>query len=146
MAYRLTSLFKNFSLVVFIISQSILVFSPIVMASSTPAVPVDPCSEALDSAFCQDKLNNPPGGDPLDNDSSPILGPSSILYKIIQTVTIITGAVSVIMIMVGGFRYIVSGGDSSATKAAKDTILYAVIGLAVTIFAQTIITFVLSNL
>lgn len=114
--------------------------------SSTPAIPVDPCVEADDTAFCQDSVNHPRGGDPINSDSSPILGPNSLLYKIIQTVTILTGAISVIMIIIGGFRYIVSGGDPSSTKGAKDTILYAVIGLVIAIFAQTIITFVLSNL
>lgn len=115
-------------------------------AQATPNPVSDPCEEADNSAFCSDSLTNPRGGDPVDNTSSPILGPSSIFYKIIQTVTLLTGAISIIMIMVGGFRYIVSGGDASATKAAKDTILYAVIGLAIAIFAQTIITFVLSNI
>jgi hypothetical protein len=99
-------------------------------------------------AYCKERdqrfTSNP--ADPFSDSQSPLIGPNSILYKIIQLVTLLTGAISIIMIMVGGFRYIVSGGDSNATKAAKDTILYAVIGLAIAIFAQTIITFVLSNL
>lgn len=117
-----------------------------VYASKEPARAVDPCIKASDSIFCQEKRTNPPGGDPIDSPSSPILGPNSLFYKIIQTVTLLTGAVSIIMIMVGGFKYIVSGGDGPAIKAAKDTILYAVVGLVVAIFAQTIITFVLSNI
>ena len=122
------------------------IFNVDVMAGKTPAFPTDPCATASDSPFCKDALDNPRGGDPIDNDSSPILGPSSVFYKVTQTVTLITGAVSIIMMMVGGFRYIVSGGDSTAIKAAKDTMLYALVGLIVAIFAQTIITFVLSNI
>lgn len=115
-------------------------------AQSEPNTPEDPCLSAPNTPLCQDRAQRTPGGDPIDNTSSPILGPSSILYKIIQTITVLTGALSVIMIVVGGFKYVVSGGDSTATKGAKDTILYAVIGLAIAIFAQTIITFVLSQL
>ena len=133
-------------LVLVVMLQLALVFSPIAYAAKDPAVPQDFCSQADDTPFCKDKLDNPPGGDPIDNDSSPILGPSSIFYKIIQTVIILTGSISVIMIMVGGFRYVVSGGDSTAVKSAKDTILYALVGLIIAIFAQTIITFVLSNI
>jgi len=117
-----------------------------IYAQETAAPVSDICSAAGDSSFCQERDKLVGGSNPVDNSSSPILGPSSIMYKIVQTVTVITGAVSVIMIVVGGFRYVISGGDSNATKGAKDTVLYAVIGLAITIFAQTIITFVLSAL
>lgn len=141
-----TYISRVFLISFFIFTQFITVYSPIAFAVQAPTPPRDICIDASESAFCADRIANPPGGDPIDNDSSPILGPSSIFYKILQTVTLLTGAISIIMVIVGGFRYIISGGDSAATKAAKDTILYAVIGLAVTIFAQTIITFVLSNL
>ena len=141
-----TYLYRVLLISLLIFTQFISVYSPIAFAVQAPAPPRDICIDASESAFCADRIANPPGGDPIDNDSSPILGPSSIFYKILQTVTLLTGAISIIMVIVGGFRYIISGGDSAATKAAKDTILYAVIGLAVTIFAQTIITFVLSNL
>ncbi len=68
---------------------------------------------------------------------------SGILQTVINVFSIVIGAVSVIMIIIGGFRYVISGGDSSSTKAAKDTIMYAVIGLVVVIFAQTIVRFVI---
>lgn len=141
-------LYKKLTLIIAVFAvliQLVIAYAPLVSASSF-ANPTDPCIEATDSPFCKDAQENPRGGDAIDNDSSPILGPSSIFYKITQTVTLLTGAISIIMIMVGGFRYIVSGGDGTAIKAAKDTILYAVVGLLVAVFAQTIITFVLSNL
>ncbi|MCB9822840.1 hypothetical protein H6800_01030 [Candidatus Nomurabacteria bacterium] len=68
-----------------------------------------------------------------------------LIKKIINIFSIVIGTVAVIMIIIGGFRYIISGGDSSATKSAKDTIMYAVIGLVVVLFAQVIVIFVLSN-
>ena len=49
-------------------------------------------------------------------------GFSTIIRTIISVLSIVVGAVAVIMIIVGGFRYVLSGGDSNATKGAKDTI------------------------
>lgn len=67
----------------------------------------------------------------------------------IKTITnvllFLLGAIAVIMIIIGGIRYVTSNGDSSATKAAKDTILYAVIGLIVAILAYAIVNFVITS-
>jgi hypothetical protein len=74
---------------------------------------------------------------------------NSAFGKIIQTVinilSIIVGAVSVIMIIVGGFRYVISGGDANGVQGAKNTIIYAIIGLVVVLFAQVIVRFVFAN-
>jgi hypothetical protein len=58
----------------------------------------------------------------------------------------IVGAVSVVMIIIGGFRYALSAGDSSAASGAKNTIIYAVVGLVVAVSAWAIVNFVLGNL
>lgn len=55
------------------------------------------------------------------------------------------GAIAVIMIIIGGIRYVISGGDSSAVTGAKNTILYAVIGLVVAVLAYAIVNFVISS-
>lgn len=52
------------------------------------------------------------------------------------------GIVSVIMIVIGGFKYVTSNGDANAIQSAKNTILYSVIGLAIAILGQVIIQFV----
>lgn len=57
----------------------------------------------------------------------------------------VIGAVSVIMIIVGGIRYVVSAGDSSKIKAAKDTIMYSVVGLVVALLAYAIVRFVIDQ-
>ena len=46
-------------------------------------------------------------------------------------------------VIIGGIRYAVSGGDENGTRAAKDTILYAIIGLVVALLAYAIVNFVL---
>lgn len=57
----------------------------------------------------------------------------------------IMGAVAVIMIIIGGFRYVTAGGDSGSVTAAKNTILYAVIGLIVALLAYAIVNFVVDS-
>ena len=57
----------------------------------------------------------------------------------------IVGVISVIMIIWGGFKYITSGGDSNNVTAAKNTILYAIIGLVIVALAQVIVRFVIST-
>ncbi len=69
----------------------------------------------------------------------------SIIATVVDIFSIIVGAVSVIMIIVGGLRYITSSGDSGNVQAAKNTILYAIVGLVIVIFAQTIIRFVVDR-
>ena len=51
--------------------------------------------------------------------------------------------IAVIKIVIGGIRYATSGGDSTQIQAAKNTILYAVVGLVVAIMAFAIVNFVL---
>ena len=71
---------------------------------------------------------------------------ASLAKKIINVFSIVVGAVSVIMIIIGGFRYIISGGDSNAVTGGKNTILYAIVGLVIVLFAQVIVRFVITNI
>jgi hypothetical protein len=66
--------------------------------------------------------------------------------SIINALFIVAGAVAVIILIMGGIRYITSTGDSGRIKSAKDTILYAVIGLVVVIIAKEIVGFVIGAL
>lgn len=69
----------------------------------------------------------------------------SVMRSVINIFSMLVGAISVIMIVIGGFRYIVSNGDSNGVSGAKNTILYAIVGLVIVLFAQIIVRFVLSN-
>lgn len=70
----------------------------------------------------------------------------SNIATILNALYVVAGALAVIFVIVGGIRYSLSGGDSSKIAGAKNTILYAVIGLAVTIFAFAITNFVIGKL
>ncbi len=64
----------------------------------------------------------------------------------IQIFVWIVGAIAVFMVIIGGLKFITSGGDPAKTASAKDTILYAAIGLVVVALAQFIVRFVLNKL
>ena len=69
---------------------------------------------------------------------------SGMLRAVFRAVLLfIIGAISVIMLIIGGIRYTLSGGDSGNVTAAKNTILYAIIGLVVAFLAFAIVNWVL---
>ena len=70
---------------------------------------------------------------------------NKLISDVINFLSLIVGVVAVIMIIVGGFRYIISGGDSNNVSSAKNTILYAIIGLIIVALSQTIVKFVLGR-
>jgi hypothetical protein len=70
---------------------------------------------------------------------------NDIIATVINIFSIVVGLVAVIMIIIGGFKYITSGGDSGNVTGAKNTILYAVIGLVVVALSQVIVRFVLTS-
>ena len=73
---------------------------------------------------------------------SPDAGSDSIFTNAIQWVIGISGLVSVIFIVIGGFGYMTSGGDPNKLQKAKSTIMYALIGLAIVGLAEIIVSFV----
>jgi len=70
---------------------------------------------------------------------------NTIITTVINLFSLVVGVVAVIMIIIGGLKYITSGGDSGNITGAKNTILYAVIGLVVVALAQFIVKFVLGK-
>lgn len=72
-------------------------------------------------------------------------GLTNVIKLVIQVLSIIVGVASVIMIVVGGLKYVTSGGDSSKVASAKSTIIYAIVGLIITALAQFIVRFVLQR-
>jgi hypothetical protein len=77
-----------------------------------------------------------------DNGSGKII---SIAKTVINILSLVVGIIAVIMIVYGGLRYITSGGDSSKVGNAKNTIIYAIVGLVIVALAQAIVQFVLDK-
>jgi len=67
------------------------------------------------------------------------------LTLVINIFSLVVGIVAVIMIIVGGLKYITSGGDAGNVTGAKNTIIYAIVGLVVVALAQFIVRFVLGR-
>ena len=65
------------------------------------------------------------------------------VQTIINVLLSLIGVVAVIMLIYGGFRYVLSGGNEKSTKDARDTILFAIIGIVVAVLAFAIVNFVL---
>lgn len=65
------------------------------------------------------------------------------IKTIINILSAAVGVIAVIMIIVGGLRFVTSGGNAEAVKSARSTLLYAVIGLVVVALAQVIVHYVL---
>ena len=75
-----------------------------------------------------------------------LFGVAGVFTIISNAMMFIIGALSVLMLIIGGFKYVISGGDASAVTKAKNTILYAIIGLIVALLAYAAITFILVTL
>ncbi len=67
------------------------------------------------------------------------------LENILGAFSLIAGTAAVVMIIYAGFRYIVSGGDEKGVKTAKNTMIYAIVGIVLVMIAQVIINFVLGK-
>ena len=70
---------------------------------------------------------------------------SSVITSLINLLLIVIGLVAVVVIIIAGFNFITSGGDTNKVTAAKNTILYAVIGLIIVVFAEAIVHFVIGT-
>jgi cytochrome bd-type quinol oxidase subunit 2 len=67
------------------------------------------------------------------------------IKDLINILSVAVGVAAVIMIVIGGFRYVTSGGKQESVTSAKNTIMYALIGLVVVALAQIIVRFVLTR-
>ena len=74
-----------------------------------------------------------------------LVGDGGVFQTVTNILLFIIGAVAVIMLVIGGIRYTISGGDSNQITAAKNTILYAIIGIVVAIIAYAAVNFVIGS-
>lgn len=77
---------------------------------------------------------------------SQLVGNGGIFNRITSILLFVVGALAVVMLIFGGIRYIVSGGDQNNVTAAKNTILYAIIGIIVALLAYAAVKFVTTSL
>lgn len=93
-----------------------------------------------DSTVCKQKNNSE------TTTSNSFYGKDGIITKAARVLALVVGIASVIMVIIGGFKYILSNGDSNAINSAKNTILYALIGLVISVIAGAIVQFLLVHI
>jgi len=134
--------------------QLLLLMSTIMMTAAplalAPAISYAACSnignQVQSGANIASSSNGTNSGPSCDSDTG-VQGSdlASIASKVVNIFSLIVGAVAVIMIIYGGFRYITSGGDSGSVGNAKNTLIYAIVGLIIVALAQLIVHFVLNT-
>lgn len=101
------------------------------------------CSSKSTNPLCKAQVgSNSVGG----SDKSNAVSLTTRIHNIINLFIYAIGIVTVVMIVIGGSRYIMSTGDQGKMTSAKNTILYAIIGLIVAVMAYAIVGLVMSKL
>lgn len=72
-------------------------------------------------------------------------GVNDFVATIVRILSIVIGIVAIIMIMAAGFKYITSGGEASKVSNAKNTLIYALIGIIIAVLAQVIVRVVVNE-
>ena len=122
---------KNFKLYIVIAAIIGATASLFMLAPSAEAVEIwRTCNGNVSSQVCASTSDNA----------------SVYIKRIINTLFFVLGAIAVVMIIISGIRYATSAGNATQVTAAKNTLLYSVIGLAVAIFAYAIVGFVVNQL
>lgn len=107
------------------------VAAPVISAEQVGAVNVwGTCDENSTSEICR-----------AQSDASA----NTFISNLVNVLLFFLGAVAVIMIIVGGFKYVTANGDSNAITSAKNTILYSAIGVAVAVAAYAIVNYVIGQ-
>lgn len=70
---------------------------------------------------------------------------NKLIQNIVNIISVIVGVAAVIMIIINGLRFITSSGDANGVSAAKNGIIYAIVGLVIVALAQVIVRFVLTK-
>ena len=108
-------------------------FSGIVALAGVSSVSAMTLQEGAQAAQC-------------DGCPSDLFGDSGVFKQVTNTILYIVGIIAVIMLIIGGIRYVISGGDAKKVTDAKNTVLYAIIGLIISFLAFAIVNFVISAL
>lgn len=113
-----------------IITSFAIVFSVLFMPLAASAVDNFPaCNGATDSLVCKNSTSTA----------------QPILKTVINTLVFLVGIVAVIVMIIGGIMYAVSSGDAGTVTKAKNTIVYALVGLIVAFLAYAIVNWVVKN-
>ncbi len=126
---------KKISLSIFIVASLLGISSLFVSELSTPVL--------ADTTAQIRQGSNAVGGDEAGNGGNQV---KVVIKNVIGILSFLVGLIAVLMIVIAGFRFVTSNGDSNTVSSAKNTIIYAVIGIVITVMAYAIVNFVIDNL
>lgn len=72
--------------------------------------------------------------------------PGNLLAQVINSLLLWGGAVALVFIIIGGFRFIISMGNPEGVEKARHTVMYAVLGLIIIFLAYIIVAYLLDDL
>jgi hypothetical protein len=124
-------------LFILLLSFGILQLRPAVFAAS-------PTSSAA-SAVCTGIGLNDNGSTTCDETSGGGKGVNGVISTAVNILSSIVGIAAVVMVIVGGVKYITSGGDSNKVGAAKTTIMYALVGVLIAVMSQVLVHYVINK-
>lgn len=132
------------------IKNTILVLATLVAAAMPTLVPVAVYADSISDSLCRGTniaaQGSAAGTTSCDTNSNVSTNNLyALAAKIVNIFSVIVGIIAVIMIIYGGFKYITSGGDSGNVSGAKNTLIYAIVGLIIVALAQFIVHFVLNT-
>ena len=125
------------------IGQGLLLVPAMVLGLSFALAP------AASAASCSaDELSIQGGADCAQGNgqANNLFGAGGIFQTITNILLFLIGAIAVIMLIIGGVRYVISGGDQAQVTSAKNTILYAIVGIVVAFLAYAAVNFVTTQL
>ncbi len=109
--------------------------TPVVSAQFDPLDSI--CENDPGSAACDSRVSG---------DENPIVGPDGVLTNAVKIFSYVAGVAAVIMIIIGGLKFITANGDPNSISSARNTVIYALIGVGVFAAAQLVVRFVISKL
>jgi hypothetical protein len=130
------------------IRNVILAFA-LIVTGGLAFVPASTFAAACPSGTTQTKCDACEGINTLNGSGGSTCDPNAgksvenVIAAVIQIFSVIVGFAAVLMIIVGGVKYITAGGDSGAITSAKNTIIYALVGVVIVAFAQVLVHFVI---
>lgn len=126
-------MFKKLPFLLLTILSCFYITLPAVVLATDPIEQV--CQINPDSSVCKASTTE-----------NPIFGSKGIITRITKVLGFVVGVAAVIMIIINGFKFVLSNGNPENVTKAKNGIIFAVIGLLVALFAEAIAIFVLQKL
>lgn len=114
--------------------------APLALAMPAYAVSVtdEACSEISTSAICKEAQAG--------KNTNPLFGPEGVLTTAVSIMSFVVGVAAVITLIIAGIRFSVNGSNPQEITKARNTIIYASVGIIIAVLAQGIVKFILEKL